>query len=147
MDTLHFLTGLKLRRNQIIAMVLKRSLSTYRSIILFLIQIFIPVMFIVMAMLVARNTDANKDLPNLPITLDTYENPVTVVNGTPSNPYYNHYVDLIKTENKAVVNLHDEDLGDMIADKVNAEFIRLQLQLARFCVWFLTPITMPKYAI
>lgn len=118
MDAVHFLTGMKLIRNQIFAMILKRSLSTYRSLILSLIQIFIPVAFIVMAMLVARNSDMNKDLPSLPITLDSYENPVTVVNGTDGNPYYENYVRMVNMEKKELVDLKDNDLGTYIVDKV-----------------------------
>lgn len=118
MDALHLLTGFELRKNQIIAMILKRSLSTYRSIILFLIQIFVPVTFIVMAMLVARNMDMNKDLPTLPITLDSYENPITVVNGSNENAYYKSYVNIINRDGNVLKDLEENDLSEEILARV-----------------------------
>lgn len=118
MDAVHLLTGMALRKNQIIAMILKRTLSTYRSLILSLIQIFVPVTFIVMAMLVARNMDMNKDLPSLPITLDSYENPITVVNGTNQNDYYKSYIEIINKEGKILKDLQQSDLAQEIVYRV-----------------------------
>ncbi|KRT85363.1 ABC transporter ATP-binding protein [Oryctes borbonicus] len=94
-----FLTGWPLWRNHVLAMFMKKVLSTVRSWILFLIQNIIPVAFLIIAIIVARQMNASNDLPDLDITLDSYDNPITVMTtDNVNNNIFNQYREMLQTE-------------------------------------------------
>ncbi|XP_066260323.1 phospholipid-transporting ATPase ABCA3-like [Euwallacea similis] len=66
-------------KNQIWAMTFKRVLSTWRSWILYLIHIFLPVIFIVVSMLVNNQMLAVPKLPAMTLDLSNFKNPVTLL--------------------------------------------------------------------
>uniref|UniRef100_A0A6P7GKL5 ATP-binding cassette sub-family A member 3-like n=1 Tax=Diabrotica virgifera virgifera TaxID=50390 RepID=A0A6P7GKL5_DIAVI len=82
--------GFSLLLNQIIAMLLKKFVSTVRSWILLGIQVMMPTLFLIIAFVVARKNKMTGNLPAMPLSLSKFENPVTLVeNGTSDYlPYY-----------------------------------------------------------
>lgn len=114
------LTGFALKRNQILAMLMKKSLSTIRSWILFLIQIIIPVVFLIIAIVVTRNTDTSRDLPEIDLTLDAYDNPITVVTG--DTHYKNQMISILNQSNNLYTDLGTADFSSFIFQKVNISF-------------------------
>lgn len=97
---------------------MKKSLSTIRSWILFLIQIIIPVVFLIITIIVTRNVDSNRDLPELDLTLDAYDNPITVVSG--ESEYKTQYISMLNESNHLYTDLGSEDFSEFILKKVNA---------------------------
>lgn len=63
-----------------------------------------------MTMITARNMKFGKDLPNMDFSLSSYENPVTLVNGSDKNIYYKRFVDLAGKES-IVKDFKDNDLS------------------------------------
>lgn len=89
----NLLTGIALYKNQFKAMMMKKSYSSVRSWVLSLIQLILPMVFLILAMIVVRSMKANHDLPPMEITLAKYSNPVTVVEGnTDTAKTYEAYV-------------------------------------------------------
>ncbi|XP_018330699.1 ATP-binding cassette sub-family A member 3 [Agrilus planipennis] len=109
-----YLTGCALWRNQFLVMFLKRVLSTYRSWVLMLIQILVPVLFLIIAMIVGRLYDRTSDLPSLPITLSRYNNPVTLISGTSENNYYNSYLNVMNSQNQKYIETGSGNLSEVI---------------------------------
>lgn len=116
MEGNHYVTGFKLFKNQLFAMFMKRVLSTWRSWILLLIQVLIPVIFIILTMVTAQNMKFGKDLPNMDLSFAKYEAPVTVLNG--SSPYKDIFVNMVKAESE-VLDYKDEDLSKNVMEKVS----------------------------
>ena len=79
MDYKRFVTGVRLQLSQIFAMALKKFLYTIRNYILLLIQIFIPVLIVVITMLTDGFGSGDKDLPELAISFNEYLATVTTV--------------------------------------------------------------------
>ncbi|CAG9855955.1 unnamed protein product [Phyllotreta striolata] len=82
--------GPTLLGNQILAMLMKKTVSTFRSWILLLIQIAMPTLFLIIAFVVNRSHKYTGNLPAMPLTLNKFENPITLMEKTDSNlaPYY-----------------------------------------------------------
>ncbi|XP_018575545.1 ATP-binding cassette sub-family A member 3-like isoform X2 [Anoplophora glabripennis] len=104
--------GLKLLINQFLAMLMKKFLSTFRSWILLIIQIMMPVLFLIIAMVVARNQKRTGDLPALGIDLTRFKNPVTVVEDNPNSTYTKTYLDILKDLS------YDFEVIDNITDRM-----------------------------
>lgn len=68
--------------NQLEAMFLKKGLSIIRSWILLVIQIAIPVIFLIIAMVVVRTQKRIGNLPPMPLELSKYNNPVVLIDGS-----------------------------------------------------------------
>lgn len=60
------------------------------------IQILIPVVFTIMTILIARNTNSYKDLPRLPLSLDSYKNSLTLIQKSTENGYSQNYQEILK---------------------------------------------------
>lgn len=87
------LTGFPLRKNQIQAMFIKKFISTKRSWVTFLMMLLIPVIFVCMTIAIVRSQPDPASMPPLFIELDSYRNPVTVLEGTTAdNNFYGRYV-------------------------------------------------------
>ncbi|XP_050098673.1 phospholipid-transporting ATPase ABCA3-like [Anopheles aquasalis] len=80
------LTGFALLKNQLLAMVLKKAIATKRSWIAMLVQIFIPIFFVIMTVVIVRSFPDSLSLPPLTISFDSYETTVTVLEGTATDP-------------------------------------------------------------
>lgn len=105
------LTGFALWKNQFLAMLMKRALSTWRSMILFFVQNLIPVAFLIIAIVVSRTMDATVDLPNLNMTLDSYNDPISVVTtNNINNLYYLQYKQMFRDEHRT---LRDWETGNI----------------------------------
>ncbi|KAB0796441.1 hypothetical protein PPYR_10502 [Photinus pyralis] len=105
------LKGWALRVNQVKAMLLKRYLSILRTWVLFVIQNFVPVLFLVLAIVVVRGAQVFRDLPNLKIQLESYGRSVTVLNHSESNPYAEKYKEFLQHRLKHVTDLGGDDLS------------------------------------
>lgn len=86
----HLLTGTPLLLNQIKSMCMKKYLATIRTYILHLIQFFMPIVFLIIAIVV--NNATQSELPELKLTLDKYSNPKTLVAGSNTNIAMNRYL-------------------------------------------------------
>ncbi|RZC38259.1 ABC tran, AAA 21 and/or SbcCD C domain containing protein, partial [Asbolus verrucosus] len=95
---LRFSTGFDLIMNQFIAMFMKKLLSIFRTWILQFIQILIPVSFLMIAIIVSRNMNKHKygNLPKLLLVLDSYKNPITLVEDDGINPFSKFYFESLK---------------------------------------------------
>ncbi|XP_062564160.1 phospholipid-transporting ATPase ABCA3-like [Armigeres subalbatus] len=79
------LTGTALKFNQIHALFLKKLLATYRGWIGMLVQIFIPIFFVIMTVIIVRSMPDNVDLPALRMTLNDYRRTTTVLEAATDN--------------------------------------------------------------
>uniref|UniRef100_A0A182T123 ABC transporter domain-containing protein n=1 Tax=Anopheles maculatus TaxID=74869 RepID=A0A182T123_9DIPT len=76
------LTGFPLLSNQLLAMLLKKAIATKRSWVALLVQIFIPIFFVIMTVVIVRSFPDSLALPPLTIDFDSYSSTVTVLEGT-----------------------------------------------------------------
>lgn len=114
-----FLTGWALWRNHLLAMLIKRVLSTVRSWILLLIQNIIPVLFLIIAIIVARQMNTANDLPKLDITLDSYDDSVTVVTTeNQNNLFYNQYKQLLRNEGREYIDWVTQNMSERMINQV-----------------------------
>ncbi|KAJ8922450.1 hypothetical protein NQ315_004397 [Exocentrus adspersus] len=88
--------GFNLVLNQFFAMLLKKFLSTYRTWVLLVIQIFMPCIFLIIAIVVTRNAQYTGDLPAMELNLNRYDNPVTVVETNPNSSFTDTYLGVLK---------------------------------------------------
>ncbi|KAL9704634.1 hypothetical protein quinque_008152 [Culex quinquefasciatus] len=79
------LTGFPLKMNQIRAMFMKKLIVTYRSWISMAVQIFIPIFFVVMTMVIVRSFPDNVQLPTLWMNFDDYVRTTTVLEANTEN--------------------------------------------------------------
>lgn len=87
--------GITLLANQILAMLMKKIVSTYRSWILLAIQIAMPTLFLIIAFVVNRSHKMTGPLPPMPLTLNKFENPVTIMEKSNSS-YAQYYTNVLK---------------------------------------------------
>jgi ATP-binding cassette, subfamily A (ABC1), member 3 len=93
-DDKNFLQGFELLKSQVFAMTLKKFVYSLRSYKLFIIQFIIPALFVIITMLIEHKFGGGKQLPALPITLDEYLSPVTVLEiGNVTNSFVNEVLD------------------------------------------------------
>lgn len=86
-----------------------------RTWLLQIIQIFIPISFIVVAILVGRVINPSKDLPKLFLSLDSYTNPVTLVQFDVINNYTKNYQDLLENYNVAYTSNITEKMINLVS--------------------------------
>lgn len=78
-EDIPLLTGAMLLRNQIVALFKKKILMNVRNWLLLLIQIAIPILFIVITVVTQRALGWFSDLPRLRIWLQSYRQSVTIL--------------------------------------------------------------------
>lgn len=83
-DTLTLLKGPSLYINQFFALLEKKILHTWRNIILFIIQILIPISYVTITIVIVRSWGGNKDLPSLELSLNTYQPTHTTIQFDPT---------------------------------------------------------------
>lgn len=94
--------------NQLEAMSLKKVLSIIRSWILLVIQIAIPVIFLIIAMIVVRMQKRIGNLPPMPLELSKYKNPVVLIDGAEYGKEYSEwYKNVSGTAIKEVESIPD----------------------------------------
>ncbi|KAF5273687.1 hypothetical protein FQA39_LY07377 [Lamprigera yunnana] len=116
----------KLPVNQLFAMLMKRGLCILRSWVLFLIQNFMVVLFLILAVISARKLNSSTNLPNLEITLNAYQNPITVATVIGNNKYSHSFKNLIIRDNNTLLDWKDQDLSSKIINEtvLNAPKVR-----------------------
>lgn len=91
--------------NQFMAMTMKKILSTYRSWILLAIQIFMPVIFLIIAIVVVRQQSNFGDLPAMPLTLDRFDNPTVLMEYSGNDEYVQQYENVVGSVYEKVDNI------------------------------------------
>lgn len=94
-ENIKLLTGLKLVINQILAMFLKKILSSFRTLFLLIFHLLLPVIFIILYMVLYGEMAKSKDLPKLAISLDNYDDPITLIKEKVMNNYSRIYREVI----------------------------------------------------
>ncbi|CDW52395.1 ATP binding cassette sub family A [Trichuris trichiura] len=69
-------TGFRLCMQQFYAMIVKRALDASRNRLLIFVQVFVPVLFVVVAILVNSTLPDNKRTPPLTLSVDSYFNTI-----------------------------------------------------------------------
>lgn len=78
-DSVPLLRGLRLKQNQWYAMLKKKMIYWSRNWVMFFLQNLIPIIFVVISVLVVRSMERLNILPQLEISLRTYEKTVTLL--------------------------------------------------------------------
>ncbi|XP_060519226.1 phospholipid-transporting ATPase ABCA3 isoform X2 [Cylas formicarius] len=104
-------THFELVRNQFKAMFIKKILSTLRSWILSLIQIAIPMIFLIITMAVSKNSGANLDLPPMALDLDRFSGSISLIEVNSQNAlvkrYANAYQDVVGSTTETVRSIRE----------------------------------------
>nr|XP_022919055.1 ATP-binding cassette sub-family A member 3-like isoform X1 [Onthophagus taurus] len=124
-------TGFRLKINQTMAMMMKKMLSTFRSWLLFLIQNVIPIVFLIIAISVAKFKNNDTEPARLDLSLDTYLNPITPITTTDLNdPFYNRYKKILTKENRKILDWGQENfttnllnLGETLINIIRMRYI------------------------
>ncbi|KAK4876911.1 hypothetical protein RN001_009417 [Aquatica leii] len=122
------LSGWFLSLNQLKAMFLKRRLSIFRSWLLLIIQNCIPVLFLVLAIVIVRGSKVYNDLSNLKITLDSYDNPITVLNYSSGNKYAESYQRYLRNNDKRYIDWGEESLSEYMFNKTDTDKTTVRLR-------------------
>jgi hypothetical protein len=115
--TNNYLSGYPLIINQFMAMLLKKFFSTLRNWFLLILQIALPVVLLIITVLDARGYVPKSTFPSLKISLDPYNEPITVMSGI-ANQYYEKYRNNIGNDHQLL------EVSD-----IAAEMIRLVLTI------------------
>jgi hypothetical protein len=115
--TNNYLSGYPLIINLFIAMLLKKFFSTLRNWFLLILQIALPVVLLIITVLDARGYVPKSTFPSLKISLDPYNEPITVMSGI-ANQYYEKYRNNIGNDHQLL------EVSD-----IAAEMIRLVLTI------------------
>lgn len=103
LDTTKHLTGMSLKISQVYALIIKKLIYSSRNYILLLIQLLVPVLFVVMTMAAEAFLTGGVDLPELAISFDSYLRTVTVLEqgvldaGSFHEKVFNGYQDIFRT--------------------------------------------------
>lgn len=97
-----------------------------RAWVLNIIQLILPIIFLILAIIVGRSMKSGRDLPALDIQLSSYDRPITVMDAMDgddaySEAYANYVNDALKSE---IVDLKNTNMtvSDYILKKVRKPF-------------------------
>lgn len=107
-------TNTSLIMNQFRAMFLKKYTAIIRSKILLILQILMPTIFLLIAINVSKSLQKTGDLPSMPMTLDKFDDPRTLVQGENGNEYFQTYKSIWQNGLE-----HVTDLPSAISDYVS----------------------------
>nr|XP_022911336.1 ATP-binding cassette sub-family A member 17-like [Onthophagus taurus] len=108
----NFLKGFALRKNQIIAMLMKKFISTSRSLILFILPILILLIVMILMAFTQYTTQDDHNLPKLVLTNDLYGEFIAIVSTQHiTNEYYHTYKKTIIEQNGILIDWEREDFG------------------------------------
>ncbi|GJQ88081.1 hypothetical protein Trydic_g13093 [Trypoxylus dichotomus] len=106
-------TGFMLWYNQFIAMLMKKIRVTQRNWILLVVQNIIPIAFMIITLVIAQMMNIGVDLPSLRLTLDPFNDPITVISGdNENNSYYIQYIDLLSRENRIFLDWTTQNMTE-----------------------------------
>ena len=109
---MELLSGKKLYMNQFKALMEKKALNAARNWFLLLLQIVIPVLFIVIIISIIRSFGGSKDLPKIEFDLGTYEH--TKILSDYGNFTVNDAIEMkIYDQYRSLANLEDVGSDDM----------------------------------
>lgn len=127
------LTGIRLWRSQLLALLRKRYLQTIRNWLQHSIQSAIPIVFVIAAILIDRARRYTGDLPRLPIDLDMYDVSETFLQMNPivENAFVlrfeSEYIDLFRSTEGS-----ERHTVQLINESMESHLLRLsQQQLAQ----------------
>ncbi|CAH0549210.1 unnamed protein product [Brassicogethes aeneus] len=115
--------GFKLTRNQFRAMFMKKFLSSIRSWIILLIQILLPIIFL-LQILIANYMSGRQQLalPELKLNLDNFASPKTIVQVDDESPYSNTFLDIVGRESEIEKTKDITDTALRLREENNKEF-------------------------
>ncbi|KAK4877002.1 hypothetical protein RN001_009508 [Aquatica leii] len=105
------LTAWALWRNQILAMFMKRTLSIVRSWLLLLIQICMPIAFLLITLMITFDDNINGKFPMIVYILNRYVNPTTLITREVNNTYSLNYMKMLDSMNKTYINWENQNLS------------------------------------
>lgn len=128
-------------------------MNSWRNWVLLLIQIIIPVTFISITILIVRTWGGSRDLPELPLNLNTYEPTLTTVQFDPTvfassieSRIFENYRDQfsLKTRDRAELDVISEDMSGHYLNKsrqflsrVNNRYLfGVTIESPNITVWF-----------
>lgn len=132
---------------------MKKLMNSWRNWVLLLIQIIIPVTFISITILIVRTWGGSRDLPELPLNLNTYEPTLTTVQFDPTvfassieSRIFENYRDQfsLKTRDRAELDVISEDMSGHYLNKsrqflsrVNNRYLfGVTIESPNITVWF-----------
>lgn len=107
--------------NQFLAMLMKRSLSIGRSWVLVLVQNMIAVLFLILAIILSTRSKVSQPLPDMKISLNSYEKPITVLTQTGHNKYLESYKNLFTRNHHLLTYWEKENMTIKMVDEVKLE--------------------------
>lgn len=126
------LTGMPLVKNQIGAMLLKKTIYTKRNWILLLVQILIPVILAVITVLITKSFVISETLPALDITLESYStiHPVALLSNqvansdSPGGRFVSQYSKIMQDQSVSPRSLHSvPDVREYILNLTSKELV------------------------
>lgn len=112
-----YLNGSSLLTNQFIAMLLKKNLSLLRSWYLFVLQILLPVALLIITVLTARNLAPKTTFPSLKMSLDSYIEPVTLLENN-TNTNLDIYKKVLEGHQVKIVTDLSKEILQLVFDKM-----------------------------
>ncbi|KFB48612.1 AGAP006380-PA-like protein [Anopheles sinensis] len=127
LDGIQLLTGKELLVNQVKAQILKKFLSTIRAWKQLVLMFIIPIFFVCMTFIITRSISAGLDLPELKITMDSYEKAITVLETSGGNVAR---IDAFKSmfETRGGLVSIDEDMTEYIVRKAKEDIAAVNTQ-------------------
>ncbi|XP_048742099.2 phospholipid-transporting ATPase ABCA3-like [Ostrea edulis] len=92
--------GMALTLQQFKSMLIKKAIHSWRNRIVTFVQLVLPVIFTILALVIELNSSGFSDEPALNLDLSSFENPVTIYNN-PGNTIATKYKDLFLTAEDA----------------------------------------------
>uniref|UniRef100_A0AAG5D3R1 ABC transporter domain-containing protein n=1 Tax=Anopheles atroparvus TaxID=41427 RepID=A0AAG5D3R1_ANOAO len=127
LDGIQLLTGRELLVNQVLAQLLKKSLSTIRGWKQLVMMFVIPIFFVCMTFIITRSISAGEDLPALEITMDSYGKAITVLESTGGNvARVNAFERMFETRGGLVTI--EEDISEYILRKAKEDIASVNTQ-------------------
>ncbi|XP_058124968.1 phospholipid-transporting ATPase ABCA3-like [Anopheles ziemanni] len=127
LDGIQLLTGKELLVNQVKAQVLKKYLSTIRAWKQLILMFIIPIVFVCITFIITRSISAGLDLPELKITMDSYEKAITVLETTGGNvARIDAFKSMFETHGGLVPI--DEDISEYIVRKAKEDIASVNTQ-------------------
>ncbi|XP_029725464.2 phospholipid-transporting ATPase ABCA3 [Aedes albopictus] len=146
LNNVNLLTGSDLLFSQIKGQFLKKMLSTLRSLLSLLIQNGIVILFVIITFAFTQSGSSSQDLPPLKITLDSYRDTMTVLEGdstadTRVQAYQNIFQDiggshrLVNVPNSVPEFILEKYLADL--SEVNTRYqVGATLNDTAYTAWF-----------
>lgn len=97
-------------------MFIKKTLCTLREWLILLVHILIPITILLCVLLLSSIRQGDANLPERIYSLDTYKNPVTIVNGT--GVYKQGYIDILMDKDRLYEDIGSDSITDYIIKKI-----------------------------